>query len=108
MECSPVGRQRGVDVTAWQVAGVARLELDVQQRLGAGGHETCAGLGLRGERQPDDRLVHDPALAATDLQDEHVVGVVVEVQALMLPGRRQAGVALGGVARSELGLGMYG
>ena len=39
-----VGRQRGVDVAAGQVEAVARLELDVEQRLGALGHEVRAGL----------------------------------------------------------------
>ncbi len=76
-----------MDVAAGEVQAVAGLELDVEQRLGALGHEVVAGAGLAGQREGQHRLVHHPPLAPGHLQDEDVVGVVVEVEALGVAAR---------------------
>jgi hypothetical protein len=74
-----------VRVALGQVEAVARRQLGLEQRssrLAAGG-------------------VHVPALAAVDLEDEHVVGVVVDAEPAR-SGRGDVGVDLDGVGQGEL------
>jgi hypothetical protein len=66
------------------------MEREVVQR------RACVGLGRRrpvGEWQACRRVEHAPALRAGDLEHEHVVLVVVDVEALRAR-RREVGVDL--------------
>ena len=74
---------RGVDPSARQIQHVAGLEDRVDARLGPcalGDGVAVPGPGLVGERMPVHRLVDRPALRTRDLDDEHVVGVVVRIE----------------------------
>jgi hypothetical protein len=93
-------RRRGVEGAAREVQDVAGLEHLVDEalalRLGAHGLATV-GPGLVAQGRLVDGGVDAPALGAGDLQDEHVVHVVVVVEAARLR-RRDVGVDLDGVA----------
>ena len=72
-----------------QVERVTGTQHDVDQRLLPGGG-LDGGLVVRPrlvtQRVPEDRLADEPALLARDLQDEHVVHVVVAAEPLACGG----------------------
>ncbi len=76
---------RRVHPAARQVERVALTQDDVERGLALGRGEDVVPVPrpvLRAQRDVEDRLVHDPALLARELQDEHVVDVVVRCEAL--------------------------
>ena len=92
---------RGVDPSSRQIEDVPGLEDSVDPRLRScalGDSFAVIGPRLVGERMPVHRLVNRPMLRAGDLDDEHVVGVVVRIEPAR-GRRRDVRVDLGGVTK---------
>ena len=90
---------RFVRPAARHVEGVARLEREVVD--GGARVAELGGPALILQRQLEQRLVEPPALAAGDLEDEHVVRVVMHCEALR-GGRGQVGIRLNREAEPAL------
>ena len=74
-----------MEPAARQVERVARAHGDVHQRLARVTH--LGGVLLVLQRQFEKGRVDEPALLALDLEAQHVVGVVVHLEALRARGR---------------------
>ena len=90
-----------MEPTARQVERVAGLEHEIEHRHA--GSAELRPVPLVAQRELDGGLVDEPALAARDLEDEDVVRVVVDGEALR-PARREVRVRLHGVAEQRLEL----
>ena len=105
--CSPIGEMQRLLVGRLRLVRPAARDVERVPRLQGelvDGRADLAELrrpALVLQRQFEQRLVQPPALAARDLEDEHVVRVVMDREALG-GGRREVGIRLNRESRAGI------